>query len=191
MKKALRWPREIKLPVWDMLRAYLKHYQSETLFSGLEAGRDIITQLSVGLESEFSEGIYALLLKTLSNALIQNTNKGGMLKHAGIVFGSLTSISRRNELQNTNFLGAFASLLYNFSIACYEKSIDKEELLVDLGDLIRRRLELDSDPDNRSLLLQAGANILYKYHKVVGEKYSFLKSYLQQDEVSADIKVFY
>ena len=95
LKKALRWPKEIKLPVWDILRAYLKHYQSEALFSGLEAGRDIITQLAVGLESEFSEGIYALILKTLSNALIQNTNKSGMLKHAGIVFGNLTAISKR------------------------------------------------------------------------------------------------
>lgn len=36
-----------------MLRAFLKHYQSEALFSGLEAGRDIIVQLSIGLESDY------------------------------------------------------------------------------------------------------------------------------------------
>ena len=119
LKKALKWPREIKLPVWDMLRAYLKHYQSEALFSGLEAGREIITQLAVGLESDFSEGIYTLILRTLCNALIQNTNKTGMLKHAGITFASLTNMSKRSDLKNANLLEAIASLLYNFSIACY------------------------------------------------------------------------
>lgn len=35
LKKVLTWPKELKLPVWDMLRAFLKHYQSEALFSGL------------------------------------------------------------------------------------------------------------------------------------------------------------
>jgi hypothetical protein len=53
------------------------------------------------------------------------------------------------------------------------------------------RLELDSNPDNRSLLLQAGANILYKYHKTVSEEYRFLINYLQNDDVSTDIKAFY
>ena len=52
-KKVLSWPKEQKFPVWDMLRAFLKHYQSESLFSGLEAGGDIITSLSIGLECEF------------------------------------------------------------------------------------------------------------------------------------------
>lgn len=72
-----------------MLRAFLKHYQSESLFSGLDAGGEIITQLAFGLEAEYSEAIYTLIFKTLSNALIQNTNKGGMLKNADIIFQSL------------------------------------------------------------------------------------------------------
>lgn len=54
--------------------------------------------------------------------------------------------------------------MYNFSIALIEKNIEKKELLSNFGDILRRRLELDSNGDNRSLLLQAGANILYKYH---------------------------
>ncbi len=101
-----------------MLRAFLKHYQSEALFSGLEAGRDIITQLSIGLETEYPEAIYTLILKTLSNILIQNANKGGMLSHADIVFGSLSQISKRTNLQNANYLAAFAAFIYNFSVAC-------------------------------------------------------------------------
>ena len=148
-----------------MLRAYLKHYQSEALFSGLDAGGDIITQLAIGLEMEYSEPIYALILKTLSNILIQNTNKGGMLRHADIVFSSMLSISKRTNLTNSNYLASTASFLYNFSIACVEKKLEKEEILDTFAKVIERRLELDESPDNRSLLLQAGANVLFKYHE--------------------------
>jgi hypothetical protein len=49
LKKALRWPKHLKLPVWDLLRAFLKHYQSEALFSGLQAGYDVIAQLCIAL----------------------------------------------------------------------------------------------------------------------------------------------
>lgn len=72
---------------------------------------------------ENTEPIYALVLKTLSNALIQNTNKGGMIKNSGILFASLTQISKRENLKNASFLSAFAGLLYNFSIALIEKNI--------------------------------------------------------------------
>jgi len=58
------------------------------------------------------------------------------------------------------------------------------------GDVLRMRLDVDSG-DDRGILLQAGANILYKYRTVVGEKYHFLDSYLQGDDVSSDIKMFY
>ena len=50
IKKLLQWPKEFKFPVWDILRAFLVHYQSEALFSGLDAGLDIVTQLVAGLE---------------------------------------------------------------------------------------------------------------------------------------------
>jgi hypothetical protein len=52
MKKLLKWPKALKFPVWDLLRVFLKHYQSETLFSGLEAGHNVISPLCIGLEIE-------------------------------------------------------------------------------------------------------------------------------------------
>jgi hypothetical protein len=58
------------------------------------------------------------------------------------------------------------------------------------GDLLRMRLDGD-DGENRGILLQSGANILYKYRAEVGERYQFLIDYLQGDEVSSDIKMFY
>ena len=122
-KKLLSWPKDLKFPVWDILRAFLKHYQSEGLFTGLDAGGDIITQLSIGLETEYPESIYTLILKTLSNILIQNTNKGGMLRYADITFSSMLNLSKRDNLKNANFLAAVAAFLYNFSIACYEKKL--------------------------------------------------------------------
>ena len=51
LRKLLKWKNNLKLPVWDLLRAFLKHYQSEALFSGLSAGHDVISQLCIALES--------------------------------------------------------------------------------------------------------------------------------------------
>lgn len=28
MKKLLKWPKALRIPVWDLLRVFLKHYQS-------------------------------------------------------------------------------------------------------------------------------------------------------------------
>jgi hypothetical protein len=28
LKKLLKWRKDLKVPVWDLLRAFLKHYQS-------------------------------------------------------------------------------------------------------------------------------------------------------------------
>jgi hypothetical protein len=50
VKKLLQWPSEYKLPVWDLFRAFLCHYQSEAFFSGLDAGFDIVSHLSHSLE---------------------------------------------------------------------------------------------------------------------------------------------
>ena len=54
IKKMLEWPKELKFPVWDLLRAFLVHYQSEALFSGLDAGLNIINELAAELERENS-----------------------------------------------------------------------------------------------------------------------------------------
>lgn len=123
IKKLLQWPYEFKFPVWDLLRAFLIHYQSESLFSGLDAGLDIISQLAAGLHKESSEGIYALIFKTLANVMIQNTNKNGVVKHARILFDSILKFSERTELQSKGLLGAVAGFLFNFSVTVYEKSI--------------------------------------------------------------------
>jgi hypothetical protein len=50
IKKLLTWPAECKVPVWDLFRAFLCHYQSEAFFSGLDAGFDIVSQLSNSIE---------------------------------------------------------------------------------------------------------------------------------------------
>jgi len=116
IKKLITWPKQLKFPVWDLLRAFLKHYQSESLFSGLDAGGEIITALAIGLETEYSEAIYTLIFKTLSNVMIQNTNKNGIIKNFDIIFIALKAISKRKELKSANYLTAFAVFLFNVSI---------------------------------------------------------------------------
>jgi hypothetical protein len=123
--------------------------------------------------------------------LIQNSNKGGMIKNAEIIFQSLMEINKRSDLRSANFMAAYAAFLYNFSIAFVEKNLEKEDNLNIFAEILRKRLELEDKEDNRSLLLQAGGNILFKYHKQVGSKYSFLIKFLQNDDVSSDIKIFF
>ena len=113
-----------------------------------------------------------------------------MLRHADMVFSSLLVISKR-PLKNANYLSAVAAFLYNFSIACVEKKLEKEEIIDNFAVVLQKRLEADETFDNRTLLLQAGANVLYKCHKEKKQKYEFLLKYLQGDDVSADIKLFY
>ena len=105
------------------MRAFLVHYQSEALFSGLDAGLDIVNQLAAGLERENSEAIYALIFKTLTNMMIQNTNKNGIVKHADIIFSSVENFSKRSDLQNKGLLAAIAGFLFNFSVSVFEKNI--------------------------------------------------------------------
>ena len=93
------------------------------MFSGLDAGLDIVSQLVAGLERENSEAIYALIFKTLTNVMIQNTNKNGIVKHADIVFSSVEAFSLRTDLQNKGLLAAVASFLFNFSVSIFEKNI--------------------------------------------------------------------
>lgn len=51
--------------------------------------------------------------------MIQNSNKGGMIKHCGIVFNSVFNFSKRKELKNKNLLGAISAFIYNYSISFY------------------------------------------------------------------------
>jgi len=62
----------------------------------------------------------------LSNILIQNTNKAGMLIHSEMVLVALLQLSKRSSLKSANYLSAIAAFLYNFSIACIEKHVEKE-----------------------------------------------------------------
>ena len=133
IKKLLAWPKEFKFPVWDLLRAFLAHYQSETLFSGLDAGSDIIVGLCTSIEMENPQPIYALVFKTLSNLMIQNTNKNGIIKHYGLVFSSMFNFSQKKELKNKNLLGTIAGFIFNFSVAIYEKKVESEQVIGDFA----------------------------------------------------------
>jgi hypothetical protein len=66
-----------------------------------------------------------------------------MLRHADMVFSSLLVISKRTNLKNANYLAAVAAFLYNFSIACVEKKLEKEEIIDTFAVVLQKRLEID------------------------------------------------
>ena len=96
MRKLLQWPVEFKLPVWDMLRAFLKHYQSEALFSGLDLGGDTLGPIfKACADPSTSEPVSGVLLKLLSNMFIQNTNSAAMITFSPEVLSALTSLHNK------------------------------------------------------------------------------------------------
>lgn len=82
LKRLLQWPIEFKLPVYDLLRAFLKHYQSEALFSGLDLGGDTLGPLCAACyDQNTPENLSGVILKIFTNMFIQNTNSNSMLTH--------------------------------------------------------------------------------------------------------------
>lgn len=62
------------------------------------------------------------------------------MKNADIIFQSLIEINKRSELKSANYLSAYASFLYNFSIAVVEKTVEKEENILVFADILKRRM---------------------------------------------------
>ena len=116
--KLLNWPTELKLSIFDLLRVYSLHAQSEVLFSGLNAGLDILTDICGVLQGKAgpNEALITLCLKVLTNLFTQNTNQNSMLKNCSIVFDSLYVVLK-NYQGKPNILNALASLTLNYSIA--------------------------------------------------------------------------
>ena len=95
--------------------------------------------------------------------MIQNTNKNGIVKHADIVFSSVENFSARSELQNKGLLAAVASFLFNFSVSLFEKNIENKSVISTFAKILKRRLEIDGSEENKGVMLQAGANVVFKY----------------------------
>ena len=69
---------------------------------------------------------------------------------------------------NKNLLGAVAGFLFNYSVALFEKKVENEEIVSYFGKILNIRIEMDPNEENKRLLLQAGANVVFKYQKLKG-----------------------
>ena len=116
--KLLNWPLEYKISIFDLLRIYLLHSQSEVLFSGLNAGLDILTDISGVLQGKAgaNEPLIALCLRALTNMFIQVTNQNSMLKNSSIVLDSLVVVIPKYQTK-ANIMTACSNLLLNYAIA--------------------------------------------------------------------------
>lgn len=116
--KLLNWPLEYKLSIFDLLRVYMLHSQSEVLFSGLNAGLDILTDLCGALQGNAggNESLIGLCLKVLSNMFIQVTNQNSMLKNCSIVFDTLFVVLQ-NYQNRPNIMNICGTLILNYAVA--------------------------------------------------------------------------
>lgn len=118
--------------------------------------------------------------------MIQNTNKNGLIKHGDIVFSSVENFSNKRQVTNKNLEAAIAGFLFNYSVIVNEKKVEDDKCLGFFTSVLQKRLPSDANEDNRALLLQAGANMLYR-NQNNKQAFSFLEKYLQGCEASKDI----
>lgn len=69
------------LPVYDLLRIFMFHQQSEQLFSGLDEGQEILLKIGNDLSSETNETLLNLLLKLLCNLTLKTASKRSLSKY--------------------------------------------------------------------------------------------------------------
>lgn len=171
--------------MWDILRNYLKHYQSEALFSGLDRGMDIIGPLCQALCNPNSEPFCGLILRTLSNCFIQNTSMNCMVSNAEVILQALNTVHER-KFESKNYAASFSGLIMNYSSGFIQKPLNKEDVLAVFLNLLERRLDADKDEANQYNYLVAVGNILSKYPSAKGAA-QFARKYVRGDAITRDL----
>ena len=117
--KLLQWPSQQCLPVFDLLRVFLTHHQSERLFSGVDSGMNQVLKLSSILADDSnSEGMRTLIVKTLCNLCNFTQNKNSLFRFGETVMATLGMMQIR--CQSPAFRNALSALVFNYSLAYQE-----------------------------------------------------------------------
>lgn len=88
--KLLKWPPQYRLPAYDLLRILHLHHSSEKLYSGLDSGISLLTDLGVCLCQTIAQPVMSrLLLQTLCNLFRHGENTFAALRHTSIIADAL------------------------------------------------------------------------------------------------------
>lgn len=93
-QKFLKWPQEYLLPIYDLLRIFLLHPQSEFFFSGLSAGLSILTDICNVIHKNTSDVFTTLCLKLFCNMFGQITSQNSMLNNAVLIFDAMEKLCK-------------------------------------------------------------------------------------------------
>lgn len=102
------------LPIYDLLKVFALHPQSEKMFSGVDSGIHIFIRIVQGLVSSTNPNIVNLILKLLCNLFENIASKGAVLRHYNLVFDGLNKIKNAEHKGTQNILSL---LLFNYSTA--------------------------------------------------------------------------
>ena len=186
LKKIFHWPEKFKLPVWDILRNYLKHYQSEGLFSGLDRGMDIIGPLCQAVANPATpEPLSGLILRVLANIFLQNTSMNCMTSNADVILQTLASSSQKG-FEGKSYATSLSGLMLNYSVGFLEKPIESKDALNLFLKIIEHRLSIEKDELNQHNYLVAVGNLLHKYPSTKPQA-QFVKNYARGDAITRDL----
>ena len=182
--KLLNWPWEFKVSIYDLLRVYLLHTQSEVLFSGLGAGIDILIDVCGVLQGKagVNEPLIGLCLKILVNMFIQVSNQNSMLKNCSIVFDSLIVVLSKYQAK-PNIMNVYSNVILNYAIGlAYNFEISEGEVKR-FGEILLEFLKKSAQNNSQILKGCVAIGTLFMSQK---------KNYINiiRDQVSGFLKCF-
>lgn len=113
-KKFFLWPVDKLLPVLDLYRIFLIHFNSEKLFAGLDGGLSQLTFICQVLRSTDNEVALTLCLKVLTNLFKHNVNKLSLFKYKDMILEALTN-QKVHMRQKEMLRSSLAAFVFNFS----------------------------------------------------------------------------
>lgn len=164
IQKLLKWPIDYMIPIYDLLRVFLLHSQSEVLFSGLGAGLPLLTDICQVLQGSSNEILITLCLKVLCNMFCHISNQNSMLKNCLVIFDSMKKLSAKEKINN-NVLNALSSLIFNYSIALALNFAIEDRNFEDFVYIVEKRIEREENNGNKLKIFVAVGNILISKRK--------------------------
>lgn len=188
VKKLIKWPADMAVPVMDLWRCILLHHASQVFFSGVDSGLPIIA----GLVGKLKTGptiLWSIFYKLISNFYIHTCNSLGIVRGKDILAEAFKQLNKKDP--------KIVALCANFLMNC-SSTIDEQPSVNDpfveeqvhmIGELIK---EGELTPEAQMKLAIALGNFATLRPSAASQTAGIMKLFIPrleplQDEISKKI----
>mmetsp|Transcript_4941 Transcript_4941/g.4131 ORF Transcript_4941/g.4131 Transcript_4941/m.4131 type:complete len:199 (-) Transcript_4941:349-945(-) len=113
-KRFFLWPVDKLMPVLDLYRMFLIHFNSEKLYAGLDGGLNQLSFICSVVRSTENEITISLCLKILANLFKHNLNRIALIKYKDMIVEALSN--QKVQMRSKDMLrSALAAFVFNLS----------------------------------------------------------------------------